>query len=403
MLLTFFKMVIKLFSLLIIIGLPFLIPIKQYAPDDPDNDETLTLIDFFKGDKKKPQLDDTTNPYLVAHLIFTYLFTFITAFFLYVGFRDFIVIRRVYFLELSQNLASRTVMVEFLPKELRSEKALATFMESLGIGPVESAFVSRHVDLLGELIQDRMKVLNDLESAWVKYLGNPVESASYDPDALMNPDHPNAQAGLTSSRSRPTRRLTMFGESVDEIDYLQKKYLEIDAKVESARQNMRTKPSSTGFVTFEDMASAQISAQTLLHPAPGKCVADLAPEARDVYWPNINLSASNVFVRKCVVNAILFVVTFFWASPIAFIASFLDIRTLRKVWPALAELAETNSIAGAIITGFLPTVVVLLFVSVLPIVMEYLSQMEGLKARSWIELSTMKKWVHNSALTWLII
>lgn len=60
---------------------------------------------------------------------------------------------------------------------------------------------------------------------------------------------------------------------------------------------------SAGFVTFNSIAAANTAAQTLHALAPGTVEVEMAPEAREVYWPGVVMSplmrasASN-FVSK---------------------------------------------------------------------------------------------------------
>ena len=59
-----------------------------------------------------------------------------------------------------------------------------------------------------------------------------------------------------------------------------------------------------GFVTFNSIAAANTAAQTLHALAPGTVEVEMAPEAREVYWPGVAMSplmrasASNL-VRRC--------------------------------------------------------------------------------------------------------
>lgn len=155
-------------------------------------------------------------------------------------------------------------MVTHLPLHLRGERALAEHFESMGMS-VESVSVCREVDSLKPLLDKRTSALLKLESAWVKYVGNPSTIESYDPSAyatapLIDVD----SSGLESQqarfviphRKRPTLRPRWFQRKVDAIEYLDIQFHEADEEVKKRRKMGKFKATHAAFVTFEKMSSA---------------------------------------------------------------------------------------------------------------------------------------------------
>ncbi|CAG8461113.1 11381_t:CDS:2 [Acaulospora colombiana] len=69
-------------------------------------------------------------------------------------------------------ITARTVMISRIPHSLRTEEKLKEFVEKLGLGPVESARMVRHVGKLDRKISRREKVLLALEKAHIQLAKN---------------------------------------------------------------------------------------------------------------------------------------------------------------------------------------------------------------------------------------
>jgi hypothetical protein len=204
-------------------------------------------------------------------------------------------------------------MVTALPAHLRSERTLAEYFEGIHLGvqggsgglEVESVSVVRAVGGMKELLVRRTQTLKVLESAWCKYLGNPVKGEGdgaiwgyvprdeveriVDPTAsprvtipqqesppLVNLDDREEQEDQIDSNSdlearllaptsrtqiinpnhpRPTIRRSIFTQKIDALDFYAEQFRKADDDVKSRR---RGKFSATGvaFVTFESLAAA---------------------------------------------------------------------------------------------------------------------------------------------------
>jgi hypothetical protein len=184
-------------------------------------------------------------------------------------------------------------MVTGIPPELRSDRKLAEYFESLGLGVVESVHVVKHVSQLSELIRERARCLRKLETAYAQYWGNPCNDPAYDPDALLmlaeQSDHINAiDFSVQQSerdrlplfkprRSRPTVRdgmLGITGKKVDAIEYYSEQFNYLDDIVMKARRLGRYPPSTVGFVTFENVISAvsQVKGRRFVRNSTEQCL-----------------------------------------------------------------------------------------------------------------------------------
>ncbi|OZJ03881.1 hypothetical protein BZG36_03954 [Bifiguratus adelaidae] len=380
-----------------------------------------TLFDFTITSSEKEA------NYLAAFLFFTWFFTFLAYYFLFMNYREYVRLRWSHLMHLTKTVPERTIMVAGIPRHLRTDKALAEYYESLNIGNVESAHVVRHVDRLKDMLEARAHYLRRLERAHAEYWGNPSYRQDYDPEAvieevekrrlelLQNPDassgvatlrrepginggRPSAEPLLPISheRKRPTVKtgpFYLFGPRRDAIEYFTEKFVVEDLKVLQARSTQTYKSTTVGFVTFEHVRSAVIASQTIVSNEPFWCRTQMAPEPRDVYWTNVTIRGRERALRELFVQMILVLLVFFWVIPIGLISILTSEQTIFKIMPPGFAKAVANSvILQSIVKGFLPTLAVIVFMALLPMIMEYLGKLQGVTSRSELEESTMSKY-----------
>ncbi|KAF9576342.1 hypothetical protein EC968_009316 [Mortierella alpina] len=421
MLLRFFAMASKLFFYCLIPGLLVILPVNRYTNSDKlhqspghddDDDDGYWSSSFGWG--SGTDAHGTPLLYLFTQFTFTWVFTILTTYSIWHTYEGYIAIRRDYMLKHARSITNRTVMVIGLPSELQNDRKLGKFYEKLGVGSVETARVCRHVRKLKRLIEQRAHALRNLERAYVEYYGNPSAVPGYDPDKIeaesehdlvdprtMAEDHEGADEGTSllrnQSKKRPTTRLGfmgIFGKKVDKIDHCREIYATLDKAVQKIRKSRIFATSSIGFVTFKDMHSAQILAQTVNTQQTLSCITSLAPEPRDVFWDNLNLPPSELGVRSVVVNTTVFFLVFFWSGPIGIFSSFLNLKTLEKLIPGVTEIAEASPILKDLIQGFLPTLGVTIFLAVVPKILEALCVRQGIQSHSAVARSLYHKYFY---------
>lgn len=288
-------MAIKLFGICSFFGIVTLIPISV-TTGNTTSFETENVTNGGLDRLAITVLDDSSD-YLVAYLIYTYLFCLLTFFFLYRNYRTFVGLRAAYLIRLSKTLTNRSVMVTGIPRNLRTDEKLAEYYEHLGIGHVERSHIVRHVSELRSLLSKRTSALRNLEKAYVNYWGNPCRIPGYDPDEIltdarlfqavaqrrMQMEQEKADENNTfllglmedtplrgrksTHSSRPQIRLGflgLWGKKVDAIDHYTKEFDLYDRKVLEARNSTQFEMTSVGFVTFENMSSA-VSTYELLY------------------------------------------------------------------------------------------------------------------------------------------
>ncbi|KAI8446714.1 hypothetical protein BY996DRAFT_6434022 [Phakopsora pachyrhizi] len=327
--------------------------------------------------------------YHTTHLLFTYFFTFVLLKFLRITYNSCIALKPIFNLANCSSAPLRTVMIEHLPLHLRNDSALFEyFNEVLGMG-VESAVVVKDVGSLVKLLDSRTKALLSLERAWTKWLG-------------LEDDDISSQ--VITDRKRPTYRPSWLSlKQVDLIDHLTAEFQAADDLVRRRRSG-KFRCMSSGFVTMKNFIDAQTVAQVIHWPKPEQANITLAPEPRDVYWSNLNISTTSLKIRNATVLFCMALLYGFWATPVSFLANLMSYESLKSLLGIeFVKLIEKSPTLKALLQNSLPTLAIIIFNALLPFLLEWLCTLQGFKSKSLIEYSLMKKYHLFLLITVLLI
>ncbi|AEE28540.1 unnamed protein product [Arabidopsis thaliana] len=135
------------------------------------------------------------------------------------------------------------------------------------------------------------------------------------------------------------------------------------------------------FVFFKSRYDALVVSEVLQTPNPMLWVADLAPEPHDVHWRNLRIPYRQLWMRRIatLVGAIAFMFVFLF--PVTFVQGLTQLPTLSKNFPFLKDLLNRRFMEQ-VITGYLPSVILVLFFYTVPPLMMYFSTLEGCVSRS---------------------
>jgi hypothetical protein len=322
------------------------------------------------------------------YVVFAYIFSGLAIYMLLEETNKIISIRQKY-LGSQTSTTDRTIRLSGIPEELASEEKIKEFMEGLRVGNVESVTLCRDWRELDHLIDERLKILRNLEWAWTKHLGykRPKHSESAisltrqrprGSSLLSDGDSERTQLLSESGRDhvsenvqkRPTIRL-WYGplklryRNVDAIDYYEEKLRRIDEKIQAARET-EYPPTEMAFVTMESIASSQMVVQAILDPHPMQLFARLAPAPADVVWQNTYVSRPRRMMQSWFVTVVIGFLTVFWSLLLIPVAYLLELETLNKVFPQLADFLARNPIASSLVQTGLPTLVISLLAAAVP-------------------------------------
>ncbi|RDX93142.1 CSC1-like protein RXW8, partial [Mucuna pruriens] len=141
------------------------------------------------------------------------------------------------------------------------------------------------------------------------------------------------------------------------------------------------KERAAAFVFFKSRFAALMAAQVLQTPNPMLWVTDVAPEPHDLYWSNICIPYRQLWIRKIVtlVATVAFMLVFL--IPVTFVQGLTQLDKLQKMFPFLTGIFKEKFV-NQVVTGYLPSVILVLFLCAVPPVMMLFSTVEGSVSRS---------------------
>ncbi|KAJ5584701.1 uncharacterized protein N7459_004501 [Penicillium hispanicum] len=415
--LSFFKFAIRFLSAVFIVSVAIILPLhykytgKYGVPGwDPPDNKTMSAIGETANDKDKPI---QKPPYLWMYLLFTYVFSGLAIYLLLQQTNKIISTRQTY-LGNQTSTTDRTVRLSGIPSELTTEDDIKNFVEGLRVGKVESVTLCRNWRELDRLINERMKIVRELERAWTKHVGykRPRRDGNTLPLTNQPPDGDNLPLNEDDERSRllyeadqehvsgyhqerPKVRI-WYGpfklrfRSIDAIDYYEEKLRIIDEQIVSAREK-EYPPTEIAFVTMESIAASQMLVQATLDPHPMQMFARLAPAPADVIWKNTYVSRTRRMAQSWSVTLVIGFLTVFWSVLLLPIASLLELETLHKIVPQLADALARHPLLKSLVQTGLPTLAFSLLTVAVPYLYEWLSNNQGMMSRGDVELSIISK------------
>lgn len=439
--LGFFKMSIKLLFICWLFAFTIISPVRYHFTgdyDEGDNNNSLFLFNI-SGPKL---LKDSDNPddnalffnmYLSLYVIFTYLFTYITCSFLIKNAKK-VINKRQEILGKQNSITDRTIRLSGIPPELRTEKLLKDTIENLKIGSVEKIVICKEWKKLDSLFKQRSKIIEKLEYYWSNHMridtntepepinqGNIPFPTTYRDDVTQEinnifnestesfNDSSNAENGMSQSyasidrtpsvmstisyRSRPKIRIGkwgLFGKKVDALNYYTNQLFLIDEEIINARK-YHYPATPTAFVTMDSVATAQTLAQAVLDPRIGFLISNTAPAPADIIWENATLPSHSRKLKIYYITVITGILGVIFIFPVGYLATLLNLKSIKKFWPDLAKFLMKHEWASKLIIDLLPVYLYTLLNGLIPFLYVWLSSKQGFVSHGEEELSVVSK------------
>jgi hypothetical protein len=156
-----------------------------------------------------------------------------------------------------------------------------------------------------------------------------------------------------------------------------------------------TTMSSTGFVTFLDLASTTCAASAPLTVKANALDVSIAPEPREIQWENAHVSKLTQERREHIVNFVLFLGVILWSFPLAAIQVFAKAEFIAQI-PGMGWITGWQSDKlTAFVNGYLPVVALLGLILILPVIFEYVAvKYERRKTFSDVQNSMMGRYFY---------
>ncbi|KAF2166585.1 hypothetical protein M409DRAFT_23219 [Zasmidium cellare ATCC 36951] len=437
--LAFFKLAMNFLFLTLLFSLVVIKPVHDAFPDDggddkggKDHKKHGDDVDmFYRAGLKRgmdafssnstgnhtgpPFLGDFETDYLWMYIVFAYLFSAIAIYLIISETRRIIEVRQE-FLGTQTTVTDRTIRLSGIPNHLQDEEKVREFIESLDIGKVESVVLCRNWKELDNAMNWRMDTLRRLEEAYTIHLGYRRVERNYETLPISQPSPPEphgygtpvvdedetaALVGANGDHVRPYSKarpqatlrygfMKLRSRRVDAIDYYEEKLRQADEQVKQLRKKDYA-PTPLAFVTMDSVAACQMAIQAVLDPSPLQLIANQSPEPVDVIWRNTYLSRRGRMLRSWSITVLIILLTIFWSAIFAPIAVLLNVETISKVLPGLAEIMADHKNIKSLIDTQLPTAATSLMLVLIPYFYYWLSWCQGQISRGDIELSAISK------------
>ncbi|CAI9297220.1 unnamed protein product [Lactuca saligna] len=362
---------LKIFVPIAILAFGVLLPVNYTAGNFKDITTNMKDITFGEIDKFSISNVPPASKRLIVHIAMAYVFTFWTCYILYKEYK-IVTNMRLHFLASENRRPDQyTVLVRNVPPDPDE-----TVSEH-----VEHFFIVNHPDqyLVHKVVYNANKLAKMVEKS--KDLHNRLTyySNKYE-----------------RSNKRPTTKTGfwgLWGKTIDAIDYYTEEIEKLAKEELAERERVIGDPKAVvpaAFVSFKSRWGAAVCAQTQQIRNPTRWLTDWAPEPRDVYWDNLSIPFVELNVRRLIMAVALFGLTFCFMIPIAIVQTLANIESIEKVLPFLKPIIQKDSVKS-VIQGFLPGIVLKIFLIVLPMILMEMSKIEGLTAISALEARSAGK------------
>ncbi|KAK3137115.1 hypothetical protein QOZ80_5BG0448130 [Eleusine coracana subsp. coracana] len=140
--------------------------------------------------------------------------------------------------------------------------------------------------------------------------------------------------------------------------------------------NLQDEECTAAFVFFKTRYAALVASEILQTSNPMKWVTNLAPDPDDVYWSNLWLPYKQLWVRRIATLLGSIVFMFLFLIPVTFIQGLTQLEQLQQKLPFLKGILNTKYI-NQLVTGYLPSVILQIFLYTVPPIMMLFSTLEG--------------------------
>ncbi|XP_019243321.1 PREDICTED: CSC1-like protein At4g02900 isoform X3 [Nicotiana attenuata] len=300
-----------------------------------------------------------------------YVFTFWTFYILYKEYKT-VSTMRLHFSE-NRRPDQFTVLVKNVPPD--PDESVDEHVEHFFRVNHPDHYLSHQVvynaNKLAELVEKKKSFRNWLTYYQTKYERNPVKK-------------PKIKTGFWG----------LWGKSVDAIDYYMTEIEKLSKEEAEEREKVISDPNAivpAAFVSFKSRWGAAVCAQTQQSRNSTIWLTEWAPEPRDVYWDNLSIPYIQIAVRRLLMAVALFFLTFFFMIPIGFVQAFASIDGIKKVLPFLKSLIEMD-VVKSFVQGFLPGIVLKIFLILLPMILMTMSKIEGFTSLSSLDRRSASKY-----------
>ncbi|KAJ6936436.1 CSC1-like protein HYP1 [Populus alba x Populus x berolinensis] len=364
-----FTFSLKVFTIAGVIGISILLPINYFGNQLSDDFSHLPnkSLDSFSISN----VNDGSNR-LWVHFSAAYIFTGVVCYLLYYE-HSYISAKRIaYFYSSKPQPHQFTILVRSIPSS--SGRNFSETVESFFTEYHPSTYLSHSVVHRTSKIQD---LINDADKLYRK-LG------------FMKSNNDSQQ------NFRRDGFLGLTGRKVNLLDRYEKKLEDLEDNVRKEQNLLAGEEVPAAFVSFKSRFGAAVALHIQQGVNPTEWVTERAPEPQDVHWAFFSASFIKRWIFKLVVLVASFALIVLFLIPVVIVQGLANLDQLEKWFPFLKGILSLT-VVSQVITGYLPSFILQLFLSFVPPIMLTFSAIQGYISRSQIERSACSK------MLWFII
>uniref|UniRef100_A0A1J3K118 CSC1-like protein n=1 Tax=Noccaea caerulescens TaxID=107243 RepID=A0A1J3K118_NOCCA len=352
---VFIRMVIcsiRIFSIVAVVCIAFVLPVNYYGQKMQHKEVHRESLDIFTIENLNQR-----SRWLWVHCLSLYIISIVACALLYFEYKA-IAKKRLAYISGSASMPSHfTVLMRAVPQS--PEQTYNETVSKYFTNYYAPSYLSHLMVYRDGIIQ---RMLNETER-----MRQAIKHVS--PDVSCNP---SVKSCTFCGGPAPTNSFQILPNEADSVESVEPGELTLTTTEEER---------PVAFVFFKTRYDALVVSEILQTPNPMLWVADLAPEPHDVYWKNLRVPYRQLWMRKIatLVGTIAFM--FVFILPVAAIQGLTQLPKLSKNLPFLSDLLK-NKYLSRIITGYLPSVILVLCFYAVPPLMMYFSTLEGCISRS---------------------
>lgn len=193
-----------------------------------------------------------------------------------------------------------------------------------------------------------------------------------------------------SQQSKHEGFFGLFGRRVNLVEVYEKKLENLEDNMRMQRSLLAGEEVPAAFVSFNSRYGAAIALHIQQGVNPTEWITERAPEPRDIHWTFFSTSFIRRWISKLVVVVAYIALTILFLIPVVVVQGLANLNRLETWFPFLKDILSLTFISQ-VITGYLPSLILQLFLSVVPPIMILFSSIEGYISNSQIEKSACTK------------
>ncbi|RDL31558.1 Uncharacterized protein BP5553_09767 [Venustampulla echinocandica] len=181
-------------------------------------------------------------------------------------------------------------------------------------------------------------------------------------------------------------RLPFVGAQVDAIRYFRTEVAQLNIEIERDQEHPEKFPQTTSsLVHFNQSISTQLATIALEARIPPSWTLKHGTTPSDTIWPHVSISWWRQCIRTAVVYLLVTALILGFAVPVTIIGSLSQIKYLTNVVPWLQRIGSLPIWLVAVIQGVLPPILLAVATAAVPILIRFLTNLEGLHSRQATE------------------